>query len=67
MDAALLVDVCVAIATAFCVALLIYGVWLCLPGSGGSRSKDSRHEGERESEAVVREPRHRVRAGTRGG
>jgi hypothetical protein len=55
MDTALLLDICVRIATALCIALLLYGVWLCLPQIGGSKSKPSGQEGE--SEAVVRERR----------
>ena len=55
MDSTLLLDICVGIATALCIALLLYGVWLCLPQIGGSKSKASRRESE--SEAVVRERR----------
>jgi hypothetical protein len=55
MDSALLLDICVGLATALCIALLLYGAWLCLPQIGGSKSKGSRREGE--SEAVVRERR----------
>jgi hypothetical protein len=31
MDSVLLLDLCVALATALCVGLLVYGAWLCLP------------------------------------
>jgi hypothetical protein len=55
MDSTLLLDICVGIATALCIALLLYGLWLCLPQIGGSKSKRSRQESE--SEAVVRERR----------
>jgi hypothetical protein len=30
MDAVLLFDICVAVSTALCVALLAYGAWLCV-------------------------------------
>jgi hypothetical protein len=65
MDQALLLDVCVALATALCVALLIYGAWLCLPELNRTPSKESQ-EDETESEAVIRQPRPRIRAGTSG-
>jgi hypothetical protein len=68
MDQVLLLDFCVAIATALCVALLVYGVWLCLPELDGKPSKQAKggqHESA-ETEAVVRQPRPRVRAGTGG-
>ena len=55
MDSALLLDICVGVATALCVALLLYGVWLCLPQIGGTKSKGSRREAE--GEAVIRERR----------
>jgi hypothetical protein len=63
MDPALLLDICVAIATALCVALLLYGAWLCLPIVKRAPPKEERRDAI-ETEAVVRKPRPRVRAGT---
>jgi len=65
MDQALLIDVCVGIATALCVGLLLYGAWLCLPELDGSSSSDAAKgsQDETETDAVIR-PRRRVRAGT---
>lgn len=63
MDYALLLDFCVALATALCVVLLIYGAWLCLPVFKGIPPREKAGD-EIESEAVVRKPRTRVRAGT---
>lgn len=68
MDSALLLDLCVAIATALCVTLLAYGIWLCLPELGAEPSEEQKDENEKHaSEAVVRQPRPRIRAGTRPG
>jgi hypothetical protein len=55
MDSTLFLEICVGFATALCVALLLYGAWLCLPPIGGTKSRRSRRESE--SEAVVRERR----------
>jgi hypothetical protein len=62
-----LVEVCVVLVTALCVALLLYGAWLCLPVANRKPSKESRDENaSAAAEAVVREPRPRVRAGAGG-
>lgn len=64
MDLVALLDVFVILLTSLCVALLLYGAWLCLPIVGRKPAKGS--QDETESEAVVRLPRPRVRAGTGG-
>ena len=66
MDQALLLDICVAIATALCVGLVLYGAWLCLPELDGTSSSEAAKgsRDETETEAVIRpRPRPRVRAG----
>ena len=47
MDSALLLDLGVAIATALCVALLAYGIWLCLPDGGPEAEKKGDEEAAR--------------------
>ena len=61
-----LVDVCVALIAAVCVALVFYGGWLCLPVDDPKTSKEEGTKDETDSDAVVRRPRPRVRAGTGG-
>jgi len=66
-----LMDVCVALVSGLCVALLVYGAWLCVPGVsrtvGRNSPKESLEENASEAaEAVVRQPRARVRAGASG-
>lgn len=66
-----LVDVCVALISALCVALLVYGAWLCMPGVNRSVSRNSPQESvegsaSQAAETVVRQPRPRVRAGAGG-
>jgi hypothetical protein len=68
MDSALLLDLCVAIATALCVALLAYGIWLSLPELGAEPSEEKNDENEKHaSEPLAHQPRPRIRAGTRTG
>ena len=61
MDPRLLIDICVALATALCVAVMLYGAWLCVVSSTRKPPKEAQQPTE--SEAVVRQPRPRVRAG----
>lgn len=62
-----LLEVCVALVTALCVALMLYGAWLCLPFVTREPSRESQDEKASEAaEAVVRQPRPRVRAGVGG-
>ncbi len=65
-----LLEVCVALVTALCVALMFYGAWLCLPFVTREPSKESQDESAGEAaeaaEAVVRQPRPRIRAGAGG-
>ena len=48
MDSVLLLDLCVALATALCVGMLVYGAWLCLPELGRSEAKGKKVEKESE-------------------
>lgn len=62
MDLAALGDICFAIGAVLGAALMVYGAWLSLPINHVQYTKASRDE--KQSEAVVRKPRPRVRAGT---
>lgn len=62
MDITTLVDICFALGAVLGAGMMLYGAWLCLPVDDPRAAKASRDE--RQSEAVVREPRRRIRAGT---
>lgn len=66
MDSALLLDICVWLATTLCVALLVYGAWLCLLQIRQPDPKRNASAQAKQSEAIVRAPRRRVRAGVGG-
>ena len=56
----LLLDVCFGLGSLLGAGLVLYGAWLCLHEMHATKGSRDEHE----SEAVLRQPRPHIRAGT---